>query len=524
MGGIRCCGSSSQTEHRSVVSLGGWCGPALILGKLGYRKVAFPFDFSRVTLDGIIHFVTNGFDHGFFPPEGPPFHPECVGPWVLFRGQHTAFAHFDLNDPEVLSTFRRKQQRWLELLRPPPPPPPNVLNRDDSIEGSSTATELTPLRSRVTFFRTVTAVDPRSELELIPVLEGSLRRQYPDLDYRIAIVVHDQGCKAMMTDASTNGGNATKDAVLFRAAAATELAPLSPRARLWILEYTEGPEKTLFDRSQDGYAAVVRAAMSDEGWPQDSGREDGNEVRGPPAIPSWSRHAVSFMPRREWNDTEAVSGIAGDELNVYRDNALYVLRRDIQDGQCRSGGGRDTAGDVSSRPADATTGELLVWPAASAVTADRFPWRSHSNLALIAGVASVGGTCRGIGSTQYLTAVGAASAGQVVAARCVYCGNGDYHRAGKPHRTDRPFSSDEDDLLLVHLYRILTGGDKVEAVEQLAHELGRGAFEVICRLQFLTNSSLKVADGMTSSSTNDLCGAADGACSGRPTQDEPRSK
>jgi hypothetical protein len=49
---------------------------------------------------------------------------------------------------------------------------------------------------------------------------------------------------------------------------------------------------------------------------------------------------------------------------------------------------------------------------------------------------------------------------------------------------------------LVHLYRIMTGGDKVEVVEQLAHEMNRGAFEVICRIQFLTNSSTKIAEGL----------------------------
>ena len=65
-----------------------------------------------------------------------------------------------------------------------------------------------------------------------------------------------------------------------------------------------------------------------------------------------------------------------------------------------------------------------------------------------------------------------------------------------PFRTERPFTDEEDELLLIHLYKILTGGDKVEAVEQLAHEMNRGAYEIICRIQFLTSNSTKIADGI----------------------------
>lgn len=333
---------------RKLVSIGGWCGPALILGKLGLRTEAYPFDFSRCTLDGICHFIENGFDQGFFPPGNPPFKPECVGIWVLFRGQHTAFAHFDLNDPRIHEAFRRKIHRWNSLLDGKDP---------------------------VTFFRTVTAKNPEEELSLIPTFEECLRRRNPNLDFRTVVTVHDQQL-----------GPTTQ-----------RLQPLTDRSSLWALEYSEDESKTLFDRSQQGYAEIVAHSLDEDNWPAN---------------------------------------------------------------QCPG---------AAPRPSQ---------------------WREHNNLALIDGIASVGGTCIGIGSTKCKDMT------------CPFCGNTDFHKAGRPARTDRPFTDEEDELLLLHLYKILTGGDKVEAIEQLAHEMNRGAFEVICRIQFLTNSSTKIAEGIDTSDSN----------------------
>ena len=115
---------------------------------------------------------------------------------------------------------------------------------------------------------------------------------------------------------------------------------------------------------------------------------------------------------------------------------------------------------------------------------DEVVWRPHNNIALIDGVASVGGTCTGFGSSHNTHGT------------CAYCGNTDYHKAGKPWHSGRAFTSDEDEIILLQLYRIMTGGDKVEAVEELASQMRRGAFEVICRIQFLTNSSTKITEGM----------------------------
>jgi hypothetical protein len=364
---------------RTIVPIGGWCGPALILGKLGLRHEAYPFDFSRVTLDGVAHFARHGFADGFFPPGPPPFRPECVGIWVLFRGQHTAFAHFDLNDAKVRAQFERKIARW-----------------DGVLDGAEP----------VVFFRTVAARDPAEELALLGDFEAALAERNPRLDYRVVVSVHDQGL-----------------------AATQRLPPLSPRVMVWGLEYNEDASRTLFDRSSDGYAEIVAHALDDASWP----------AAMPAADPVFSPERLADI-----------------------------------------GGRAPTCGEMGTR---------------AGVIAN-FPWRQHNNIALIDGVASVGGTCTGVNSTGATAASVDAATGATLSTTCAACGNADMHKAGRPARTDRPFTDDEDDVLLVHLYKILMGGDKVEAVEQLAHEMDRGAFEVICRIQFLTNSSTKIAEGL----------------------------
>lgn len=383
---------------RRVISLGGWCGPALMLGKLGHRTEAYPLDFSRCTLDGIIHFLRNGFHAGgFYPPGPPPYRPECVGIWVLFRGQHTAFAHFDLNSEQVRSGFERKMERW-----------------DAAFDG-----KLGPLN----LFRTVTARDPREELALIPELERTIQQRCPSLDFRLSVVVHDQG----LTET-------------------TLLQPMSDRTALWALEYGEGTEnKTLFDRAHDGYQRVVATMVAFDkpgGWPPES-----------------------LWPPRP----------------------------------CQ-------------KPVCKATGQPILGD-----TAAEFPWRCHDNIALIDGIASVAGTCTGIGSTTAIPildfpaatkqkkdeeSVGSGSepksSSACVPFRCAYCGSEDGHRAGRPDRhAERTWTQDEDEVLVAHLCKILVlGSDRVEAVESIAHELGRGSYEVVCRLQHLTNSSLKLTDGL----------------------------
>lgn len=373
---------------RKYISLGGWCGPALILGKLGLRTEAYPFDFSRVTMDGLVHFIRNGFGEGFYPPGPPPYKPECVGPWVLFRGQHTAFAHFDLNNADVQAHFTTKMRRFDAVL--------------DNNE------------KPVTFFRTVTARFPQEELAMAVELEAAIAERNPSLEFHVVLMVHDQGL----------------------AAHAAQLKRLSPRMSLWALQYREEASRSLFDRTHDAYRHVVL-------------------------------HSVQEMGEPAFDDHHSRSAPVPLDLPAEVYDATH----------------RVYAADCESR---------LEGVALEDMTSERFPWRAHDNLALIDGVASVGGTCVGIGSTVMLCD----STEPWRAKRCRYCGDATYHAAGRPFRSERPFTEEEDQLVLVHLYKILTGGDKVAAVEQLAHEMHRGTYEVICRIQFLTNASTKIMDSL----------------------------
>ena len=387
-----------------------------MLGKLGLRSEAYPLDFSRCTLDGVIHFVRNGFAQGFYPPGRPPYRPECVGIWVLFRGQHTAFAHFDLNDAAVRQGFDRKMERW-----------------DAALDG-----RLGPLH----FFRTVTAVDPRAELDLVPELERALLERCPALDFRVSVVVHDQGMRET-----------------------TLLQPISERSALWALEYTADASRTLFDRAHDGYQRVVQTAVACDAAGAGAGCADAGTGAG--AIAAWPPRPAALP---QWRDATQSPPPAGNTVST-------------------------------------------------------FPWRSHDNIALIYGVASVAGTCTGIGSTTAVpvlappvppppgasgddgdathrdSASSAASTASAYPFKCAYCGDARGHPAAASER-DRarqsaPFTDDEDEVLVAHLAKILVlGADRVEAIEAVAHELGRGAYEVVCRMQVLTNSSLKLTDGL----------------------------
>jgi hypothetical protein len=372
---------------RKVISLGGWCGPALMLGKLGYRTEAYPMDFSRCTLDGIIHFIRNGFADGFYPPGPPPYKPECVGIWVLFRGQHTAFAHFDLNSEKIRKGFERKMERW-----------------DEALDG-----KLGPLH----FFRTVTARNPREELDLIPELENALLERNPKLDFRLSVAVHDQNLSRT-----------------------TLMQPLSKRAALWTIEYTADESKTLFDRAHDGYEEIVQTSVL---FPEET-----NDWPPSPFSSSSSSRKIF------WKDS-------GKEISLPEQAELFTL--------------------------------------------EKFPWRSHENISLIDGTASVAGTCTGIGSTSAIPTFSLADQeNNNYPFKCNYCGNEKGHPAVKKKKSvdeDRPFTELEDEVLVAHLCKILVmGSDRVEAVESIAHELGRTSFEVVCRLQYLTNSSLKLTEGL----------------------------
>lgn len=447
-----------------IVSLGGWCGPALVLSKLGLRNLAFPFDFCRCTLDGVIQFVERGFDDSFFPAGGRPYIPECVGPYVLFRGQHTAFAHFDLNSDEVLEGFQRKFDRFFQLLDTGrlsslTPQDGRIGNRSDHSTiygpGGSTVECLFPSvecgdcgaadgsanadvqhddrwQYDVLFLRTVTARFPQEELALARVLESKLLKRNPYLSFQIVFVVHDQGLVAPVV----------------------ELAPMSSRIRVWILEYETSTEGlSLLDRTETGYKYIIQQVLNDKKVSQNP--------------------FVSAIPGRA--HTERLDFPFNFNTNAYFDV-------DHQQWLPRS--------TIRAEPV-----------ANSCMTVSKFPWRAHDNLALIDGVASVGGTCTGVGSTKMVIQH---PFGEFATPKrsCAYCGNTDFHKSFRPYgvgvdgEAALPFSVRDDALLLSHLYLILqTGADKIAIIDRLASQLQRGAFEIVSRLRYLATQHPRLLSG-----------------------------
>ncbi|EAN97812.1 hypothetical protein C3747_28g220 [Trypanosoma cruzi] len=214
---------------RRWVSLGGWCGPGLMLSKLGIRPVEeqLPFDMARCSFDGLLEFTRNGFDNGFFP--GPlqrrPFTPDPASVWLLFRGQHACITHFDINADEVVQEFKRRFDEWEKMITCPTRP--------------------------VTFLRTCIAENARNEVELVPQWHALLREKSAGkLDFCTVMVMHDQG--------------PTTERV---ASFAEEDAAGSPCV-VWNLAFDKQlpVEASLFDKCHDGYAQIIREMNRNEAW------------------------------------------------------------------------------------------------------------------------------------------------------------------------------------------------------------------------------------------------------------------
>ena len=206
--------------NQALVSLGGWCGPALALGKMDLRHKAYPFDFSRVTFDGVMDFMLNGFKKGFFPAENPPYGAECVGQWILFRSQHCAFAHYNLNDKNIQDGFQRKFDRFNQILN---------------------STE------KVTFFRTITSRNPTDEIDLLPTFVQTLEHRNSQLPYRLVMIAHDQ------PNSSTQclGYHQNKN------------------ISIWNLSYdrtNQTEETSLFDMTYPGYKKIIETSLREEHW------------------------------------------------------------------------------------------------------------------------------------------------------------------------------------------------------------------------------------------------------------------
>jgi len=144
-----------------IIALGGGCGPARALEKNGLRAEALPFDYLRGSFEGVIDCIEHDF-RGFFPRR---LVVERAAIYRSFRGRFCSFYHHDLRDPDVVERFRGRISRFDEILR-------------DS--------------RRIVFLRTIVAPRFEAEVALVGAFHSIVGRKYPNLDYRLVMVLENQ--------------------------------------------------------------------------------------------------------------------------------------------------------------------------------------------------------------------------------------------------------------------------------------------------------------------------------------------
>lgn len=407
---------------RRWVSLGGWCGPSLMLTKLGLRPAeeALPFDMVRCTFDGLVELTANGFTSSSAlqpPPLAPPqaqqqqqehrpsspttpytfspkvqdgffptphatevdergrtalrFTPDPAHVWLLFRSQHACFTHFDLNNVDVQEEFRRRIKEWDALLRP-----------SSSTNGGGGGAGAAPTRP-VTFLRTVIAENVAEEIEMLPQFHSAVRaRTKGQLPFRTVLVVHDQAEATQPLccfPQETNGHQSP--CILWNIKQKTPPAPTSAASPA-----PDGgdSEPSLLDQCHDGYQTILTTMCKEQRW----------------------RSLDASLPSY----------------------AAYMKARGT-------------------------------------------PFTPYTELSRVAGVPAVRGTCTGFGSTF-----------SAALCRCVHCGCADGHAvAADAFDTHQPWRDEDVDALLMNyaLHRC----DEVAAVEATALQQKRGAHETWTKLK-----------------------------------------
>lgn len=107
-----CNGGKVPEMDVSCIPLGAWCGVSQCLRGLKFRTAAYPFDWNRVSMDGVIHFLENRFDD-FLQWTGTkdfPWDPDHGG--KTYCGEHHSFWHDDLTKPEEQDKYRRRIDRF----------------------------------------------------------------------------------------------------------------------------------------------------------------------------------------------------------------------------------------------------------------------------------------------------------------------------------------------------------------------------------------------------------------------------
>ncbi|KAG5498658.1 hypothetical protein JKF63_02944 [Porcisia hertigi] len=315
------------------VSLGGWCGPSLMLTKLGLRPAeeSLPFDMVRCTFDGLVELTARGFssslrpsvplsseyaaaktktaghvipykfsakeEDGYFPrvsctsSEPSPseaistsaslsFSPDPVKVWLLFRSQHACFTHYDLNDTNVQEEFRRRIRAWEALL-------------STNSAGDAGLADLRP----VTFIRTVIAENPAEELEMLPRFHQAVReRTRGRLPFRTVLVVHDQADTTRpLCTMPQESDNHRSPCIVWN---------LRRQRPKHASQSSAGGAPSLLDECHDGYQTILTTMSKNAKW--------GSLQASLPAYEAYVKsRGESFSPYTELSRVDGVPAVRG---------------------------------------------------------------------------------------------------------------------------------------------------------------------------------------------------------------------
>lgn len=98
----------------SCVSLGSWCGVGQCLRGLQLRDTAFPFDWMRVSTEGVIHFLETKFEDflQYDSTKDFPWDPHHGG--KAYCGAYHSFWHDDLSKTEESEKYKRRIERFFQ--------------------------------------------------------------------------------------------------------------------------------------------------------------------------------------------------------------------------------------------------------------------------------------------------------------------------------------------------------------------------------------------------------------------------
>jgi hypothetical protein len=414
--------------------------------------------------------------------------------WLLFRGVHTVFTHFDLNGPDAEATLTDRLAKWASLTQ---------------CRGGR--------REQVTILRTCLATNPWDEIRFLPTFQKTLDDvSNGRLDHRIVLVCHDALGSSNLSPAISSPSGSTSPPLnfylgrdgtgglgsLLESAAAPPNATrplfrLNDRAVVWnlaltpLLDPATGAARSHFDRAHDGYEAIL--------GPGAIAGDAAAEER------DWARVQRDVPLLHEVVAAAAGVDVGGGTTAAPKAAAARSIAHACGRVAVEAAGQQTTRESPSSSPSTPRAAQ----PPSPLPHGERAAYFTHSGLTLsgasrissVEGVPAVLGTCTGFGSTDTVRLGG----------RCPACGDATGHamttaEITKFDRCADPWTQTEDDILLdtfttaalqgahqqqQQLSESDTGGataggsiDGVALVERVAQLTRRSAHETLHRFRF----------------------------------------